>query len=63
MGEKRFDRMIEEIRRKHGTRKIITDYTNEGLKIRLRDPFGKLLGTIAQVEAWATKQRKQRKIK
>jgi len=63
MGEKRFSNILKEVKKKHGTDKVVFDYTDKGPKMRLHDPFGKLLGTIAEVEEWADKQRNKRKKK
>jgi hypothetical protein len=61
MGEKRWNRMLQEVKRKHRTRKVILSHTNEGPKLHLRNALGKCIGTVAHVERWADKQRKLRR--
>jgi hypothetical protein len=59
MGEERWNSMMKGIREKYGISKVIIDFTAEGPKIRLKDPFGKLLGSIAHVERTMKRRKKK----
>lgn len=56
----RWDEIIKEVKRKYGTSKVLIGYFNEGAMVYLKDEKGKRLGTVAQLDKWATKQRKKR---
>ncbi len=60
IGQQRWKTIISAVKKKHGTTSVLFDYTKEGPKMHINDPFGKCLGTLAEVEEWANKQRKKR---
>ena len=60
IGKDRWNKILNWIEKKYGTRKVILGYhtKGEGAIIYLKSPTGRCLGTLSKVEKLANKRRK-----
>jgi hypothetical protein len=61
MGSDRWNRILKEIEREYGTRKVVISHDAKAPRVYLKSPRGKDLGTVRHLEWWADKQRQKRR--